>query len=295
MYCLYTLADALRNPAVRNVRVFHDIGLDRLAYSGFKPIVVSQPKSFHACTGARPSINMENMFASVSIRDFVSFSGVRFKNSLPTNFTGWPPDLPVLPSLFDVSGSGVLSLNDTIVDVPDLSSVVARLKALPGCCFTDPSRPNLQPSVVAWPSTDELASATVKAGLPYYSTDSGVVYDAWRPSAVGDGEIEEDGWLGLTISHWVLEHNAWQQYAAGRLNAYEALNSPSAASWRYENVVIRQADNANTRALCFSGALEQGAIMRSGVKVVADEFQLRAALTRGERYVQVCRWATSQP
>ncbi|GIM05528.1 hypothetical protein Vretimale_9989, partial [Volvox reticuliferus] len=297
VYCLYTLADSLRNPAVRHIRIFHDIGLDRLAYSISKPIIVSQPKSYAACAGSYPSINMENLAGAIMIRDSIDFSGLHFKGSLPTNYTAWPPDLPLLLSLFDVSGSGVLSLKNSVVEVPDLVGTVQKLQALPGCCSADPSRPNLQPVVEAWPREEELEYAAAVAALPVPSVNtsgsesggncspSGIIYDAWRR----DGSIggRDSAWPSVTIQHWVFEHNAWRQYSAGPLNAYDALNSPSAAAWQFDDVVVQQADNANNRALCFGGALEQGTVKRSGVTVVADEVQLRQALVGGARYVQV--------
>ncbi|GLC56027.1 hypothetical protein PLESTB_001056700 [Pleodorina starrii] len=285
VYCLYTLADSLVNPAVRNIRVFHDIGMDRTAYSRLKPILVTRPKSYAACPGSRPSINMQRISGAVAIRAAVEFRGLRFKGSLPTNFTSWPAELPLLLSVFDVDGAGVVSLYDTVVDVPDLGRTVEVLRSLPGNdSAADPTRPHLQPAVDAWPSQEVLARAAAMAAAP---VGGGVIYDAWHPDGGADGGAG-DGWPGLMVRQWVLERNTWQQYAAaGALNAYEALNSPSAGAWRFERVFVRQADNANERALCFGAALEQGAVMAGGVPRVADEVQLRAALARGARYVQV--------
>ncbi|GIL59049.1 hypothetical protein Vafri_14017 [Volvox africanus] len=296
VYCLYTFADSLRNPAIRHIRIFHDIGLDRMAYSISRPIIVSQPKSYSACAGSYPSINMENIAGAVMIRDAIDFTGLRFKGSLPTNYTAWPPNWPLLPSLFDVSGSGVLSIKNSVVEVPDLAGMVEKLQALPGCCSADPTRPNLQPQMAAWTQKDlEYAAAVAALPVPSVSANSsdsgnssftattsscGIIYDAWRRDNGAD-------WPSVTIRHWVFEQNAWRLYSAGALSTYDVLNSPSAAAWRFDGVVVQQADNANNRALCFSGPLEQGSVMRSGVTVVANEVQLRQALAGGARYVQV--------
>ncbi|GLI62400.1 hypothetical protein VaNZ11_005017 [Volvox africanus] len=297
VYCLYTFADSFRNPAVRHIRIFHDIGLDRVAYSISRPIIVSQPKSFSACAGSYPSINMENLAGAVMIRNAIDFTGLHFKGSLSTNYTAWPPDWPLLPSLFDVSGSGVLSIKDSTVEVPDLAGMVKKLRALPGCCSADPTRPSLQPQMKAWPQEVDLEHAAALAALPVPSVNSnssesgsstftattsscGIIYDAWRPDDSADLP-------NVTIQQWVFEQNAWRQYSAGALNTYDVLNSPSAAAWRFDGVVVQQAENANNRALCFGGALEQGTVMRSGVTVVTNEVQLRQALVGGARYVQV--------
>ncbi|EFJ42609.1 hypothetical protein VOLCADRAFT_121499 [Volvox carteri f. nagariensis] len=289
IYCLYTFADSLRNPTVRHIRVFHDIGLDRLAYRRSSPFAVNGSKSYRACPRSQPSINLENLYAAVVVRDAVDFTGLRFKASLATNFTSWPPDLPVLLSLFDVAGSGVVSLNDVVIDVPDLAGLVGRLKALPGCCTADPTRPNLRPELDTWPTAAELQAAAAVAAQPV--NGRGVIYDAWRPDAAaggGGGGGEDDvSRPSVRIRHWVLTRNAWQSYAASALNTYDALNAPSAAAWGFGNVTVRQADNANARALCFGGALEQGTVLRSGVTMVASELELRQALIKGGRYIQV--------
>ncbi|GFR47720.1 hypothetical protein Agub_g9474 [Astrephomene gubernaculifera] len=197
-YCLYSFADSLRNPHVRYVRVFHDIGVDRVAYNRFNPIPVTTPKSLSACPGTLPSINLDKVLNGVSVRAALEFNGFRFKSSRPTNFTTWPPALPVLLSLMDVDGPGSVALTNCTIEVPQLGDVVTTLKALPGCCSMEPSRPNLQPTLAAWPSGGVLAAAAAVAAANA-SLEGGVIVDSWP---WGDGSVEgstSSGGAGVTI------------------------------------------------------------------------------------------------
>ncbi len=86
VYCLYTFADSLRNPAVRKAVVFHNIGLDRIAYNPWRAIRVNISKSYTACPGAQPSFNMDDVPLGVAVRARVEMTGIRFRNSFVTSY-----------------------------------------------------------------------------------------------------------------------------------------------------------------------------------------------------------------
>ncbi|KAG2453166.1 hypothetical protein HYH02_002490 [Chlamydomonas schloesseri] len=296
VYCLYTFADALRNPHVRYARVFHDIGVDRVAYNPRNPIVLTTPKTYSACPGARPSMNMDAVYAGVAVRASLELIGLRFRGSLPTNYTTWPRNLPLLLGLLDNDGAGSISLINSTVEVPDLPRTVRILKSLPSKEVADPSRPNLQPSVDAWPTPSALADAQAIMDSPNVVAGGGWIVGAWafrtfniHPSTGLVGSIgitpELPAVPGFHISNWVLSQNAWQQFAS--LNVYDSFSTPNAAVWRFSNVRVEQANITNVRSVCFGAAVEQGATMRSQVAVVATDAQLRAALVRAARYIQV--------
>ncbi|KAG2437335.1 hypothetical protein HXX76_005992 [Chlamydomonas incerta] len=296
VYCLYTFADALRNPHVRYARIFHDVGVDRIAYNPLNPIVLTAPKTYTACPGARPSMNMDAVYAGVAVRAPLELIGMRFRGSLPSNYTTWPRNLPLLLGLLNNEGTGSVSIINSTVEVPDLPTTVRGLKSLPGKDTANPSRPNLQPTVDAWPTDAALADAQAMVNSPNAVTGGGWIVDAWasrvfniQPSTGLVGDIAVMPTLpaapGFHISDWVLSKNAWQQFAS--LNIYDSLSTPDAAVWRFTDVRVEQANITNVRSMCFGAAIEQGSTFRSQVAVVATDAQLRAALARAARYIQV--------
>lgn len=49
----YTFKDSLKNPFVKRVVVFHNIGLDRLVNTYRDPVVVTRPVTYESCAGTR--------------------------------------------------------------------------------------------------------------------------------------------------------------------------------------------------------------------------------------------------
>ncbi|KAG2453164.1 hypothetical protein HYH02_002489 [Chlamydomonas schloesseri] len=302
--CLYTFADALRNPNARTAMVFHDVGLDRSVYNPRNPVTISTPTTFKACPGSHPSINLDFISTGIVVRTKVEFRGIRFRGVQSTNFTSWPPGISLLLCTFDVFDGGMVSLVNSTVEVQNLPGAVRILKALPAGTTMDASRPNLQPSVTAWPSSSELARAQTMLSNPRTVADGGSVLTAWsdKPvlvvAAAGSAAVAASGLTatsaapttsppGFDVSQWLLTMNAWTQYASGNVDAGFTGSEPSSAAWSFDHVHVEQADVANLNTLCFSAPLEQGIIFRSQVAVVATDAQLRAALARAARYIQV--------
>jgi len=47
----YTFKDSLKNPFLRKVYVFHNIGLDRLVNTYRNPVLVTRPVTYQSCAG----------------------------------------------------------------------------------------------------------------------------------------------------------------------------------------------------------------------------------------------------
>ncbi|KAG2494733.1 hypothetical protein HYH03_007246 [Edaphochlamys debaryana] len=298
-YCLYTTADSLRNPHVRNVRYFHHVGYDRSVYNWRFPVIASQPKTYTACPGITPSVNMDDIVGGVRVQAPLEFVGIRFKGTTSFNYSAWPPNLPLLLSAWTVDGSGSVVLRNSTIEVPDLAGTVASMQALPGCCSSDPTRPNLQPASVDWPSDEVLsaARAVASSGVPSVAASGGLLVGAWP----GTGNRAAPGNLSLglpignatlpgptysfNIGQWVLSQNTYLQFRAGSL--YDSLSQGTSASWAFDNVNVEQSNVANDRALCFAAALAQGATLRSNIVRVSNDVELRAALAASVRYIQV--------
>ncbi|KXZ54295.1 hypothetical protein GPECTOR_5g381 [Gonium pectorale] len=309
VYCLYTLADALRSPLIRRIRVFHHVGFDRIVYNRQNPLCITQPKFITACPGANPVLNTDNILYGVSVRAPVEFTQLRFRGLLATNYTRWPPALPMLLSALDVDGQGSVRIADSTIEVPDLAATVAGLRALPGgsgsgaaATTTATAELDLQPRVDAWPTESQLTAppataAPVKGGGsavgPSAETGSsaaaavggGYIVGPWTSgndanSAAGTQTRTS---AGFRITSWNLTKGAWRRY----VDRTATVDASYGGSWAFTNVRLEEADDANARALCFDAALEQGLIWRSQVATVANDVELRAALARGARYIQV--------
>ncbi len=146
----------------------------------------------------------------------------------------WPPAMSAMLSLFHVGGGGALLLDNCTVEVDDVRGVVESLRQLPGCCSADPSRPNLQPQVDAWPSFGPSGGATSSHGGSG-SGGSGSTAGSYGLSESDDGMGEGSSsgagssaagvvgkvlvgkiGSGFTIRSWVLPQELWMQVRTAR-------------------------------------------------------------------------------
>lgn len=261
----------MRNPYVRDVHVFHTIGLDRTAYSHVNPITIDRPITYTACPAAaaaaaappRFTLDLDRLLNGVVLRSRVTFQGLSFRGLRNNTFTAWPPGIPLLLSLFNVQGDGMMSIHHSSVEVDNLPALAAALYKLPGCCSANPSRPDLQPRLAAGsPSLAAVAAAAASLPAPPH--------------------------LNLSIASWVLSRTRWLQYATA--NPASTPSTASSAAWDFEGVTVLQAaaGAAGSAAACFGAAVGQGAVRAEDVTAVRSDAELRAALgSPSARYVQV--------
>jgi len=137
----YSLYDALRNPHADALLTFHSIGLDRLAYSPARPLVVTRRAQMSACAQAAAAawplvVDMDNITASVLVDtggSLVMGPGLTFQGSRgqPRGARAWPGDLPLLLGAFQPVGSGRIGVRDSTLRVPSPRAVRELLDEMP--------------------------------------------------------------------------------------------------------------------------------------------------------------------
>lgn len=80
----YTFKDSLKNPWLRRVYIFHDIGLDRLVNTYRNPVLVTRPVTYGSCRGTRHTMDMDNVTSSVLVgaRGVLTFENMNLQVGL---------------------------------------------------------------------------------------------------------------------------------------------------------------------------------------------------------------------
>ncbi|KAI8472387.1 MAG: hypothetical protein J3K34DRAFT_209795 [Monoraphidium minutum] len=166
IYCPYTFKDSLKNPWLRRVFVFHDIGLDRLVNTYRAPVLVTRPVTYTSCRGTRHTMDIDNVTSSVLVgsKGVLSFENMALQGSKSQNLTFWPSNIPLLLSPFRVVDSGVIAQRNTTMRVANTATLIAALSALPSGGATGPDVPQLTPTFAGGrPPAPDAPEFTIKA------------------------------------------------------------------------------------------------------------------------------------
>ncbi|KAI8471116.1 MAG: hypothetical protein J3K34DRAFT_238636 [Monoraphidium minutum] len=201
VYCPYTFKDSLKNPWLRRVLLFHDIGLDRLVNTYRDPVLVTRPVTYTSCRGTRHVLDLDNVTASVLVgtKGAITFDGLILQGSKAQNMTLWPSNIPLLLSAFRIVDSGVIAQRNTLMRVPNMASLVASLSSLPRGLVTSPDVPDLQP--------------LYKGGAPPAPGASSFVIQSWQLDSKRYAAWTRADALPSAVALWSFANVTVQQYA----------------------------------------------------------------------------------
>jgi hypothetical protein len=196
----YTFKDALKNPHVSEVVVFHDIGLDRLVNSYRSPVVINRPVTVRSCPGRQRIIDMDNVTHSalVGAGGLLSFQQLTLQGSKSQSKSDWPSNIPLLLSPFKLVDNGRVQVRNSTIRVRSTSLLAAALEQLPSGTLMTLEVPDLQPRY---------------AGPPCSTTSNS----------------------SCTISFWKLTQQGWLLFKGG---GKATLSSVGTALWEFDNVRV---------------------------------------------------------
>ncbi|KIY97952.1 hypothetical protein MNEG_10010 [Monoraphidium neglectum] len=272
IFCPYSFKDSLKNPWLKRVYLFHDIGLDRLVNTYRDPVIVTRAVTFTSCRGSHHVMDLDNVTSSVVVgtKGVLTFDG----GSKAQNMTNWPSKIPLLLSAFRVVDNGVLVQRNTTMRIRNMGSLVTALGKLPHGFTTAPDVPDLQPTFLGGaPPTLDSTSFVIQS----WQLDS-KRYAAWTRADTLPTSIALWSFTDVTVQQYVASHC----YRAALLQARgKGARAEPAGRGR---VLVVHAHESRAAA----GGAGGGKVSEDTIPQVSSGRQLLDALANEKtRYIQV--------